>query len=277
MILQYCHNKPKYGQFNYCSKTCAAQIPSSKGGGTSGSANALGLNFNLNPNPNGKPTASNTTKPRTGPSNGNLCDYCKKAPKHPGHDFCGKNCAQSAKSGTGGSGGGVGTGSQASSKSAGGQNSTGPATTNSNQKSNPNNPKTPALNALVAQAAQAAVAALAGNANIPALNTIGNTKSVDPTQIASLVMQQLQSFLPAVIPVSSATGAGSTANSSSRSVPRKAAAPGLNLHVQTQSLGPEADADQELGECLIPGCNQPVYFDEVGQKQSAYCSMRHRQ
>ncbi|KIK66880.1 hypothetical protein GYMLUDRAFT_55515 [Collybiopsis luxurians FD-317 M1] len=263
-LCDYCHIKPKFGQYNYCSKTCAGQAPSKAGG----AGNALGLNFNL-PN-NAKPTA--TAKPRVPPANNNstLCDYCKKTPKHPGYDYCGKSCAQNAKAGVNTN---PAAANQPASKVAATQTSTTSSANSQPKSSNLNglnlNLKSPAVNAIVAQAAQAAAAALAGN----------TASNLDPTQIANLVVQQLQSFLPPMSTIPAAMSSNPKATSQATgsfntngSTKLGSGQPITNLRVQTQSQEPD-----EPIECLIPGCNQPVYVDATGQKQSAYCSMRHRQ
>ncbi|KAJ3712005.1 hypothetical protein C8R42DRAFT_699428 [Lentinula raphanica] len=221
-LCDYCHVKPRFGQYNYCSKTCAAQAPSRN-------------------NSNAK-SATSTVKPRAPAANNNLCDFCKQVPKHPGYDYCGKSCAQSAKNGT----------STQSTKSA--QTGT----------SVPTKPSKAATHPIVQ-----AAAALAGN-------TPG---TIDPTQIANLVVQQLQNLIP---PTSSAYPANTNHNTSKAGFPNlKQQYPPTTkfsgnsqpaLRVQTPQFEPE-----EPGECLIPGCGQPVYVDAKGTKTSAYCSMRHRQ
>ncbi|KAJ3793634.1 hypothetical protein GGU11DRAFT_383627 [Lentinula aff. detonsa] len=210
-LCDYCHIKPKFGQYNYCSKTCAAQAPSK--------VNA--------PAPNVKPT-----KPRAPPTANNLCDFCKKAPKHPGYDFCGKSCAQSSSA--------------------------------------PMKPNNSGGKAQISTIAQAAAAALAGN------NT---SAAIDPTQIANLVVQQLQTLLPPAHSVyPNSTNHISSKTSGVSFSTKQPFQPTLNgttqptLRVQTQQPEPE-----ETTECLIPGCGQPVYVDARGTKPSAYCSMRHRQ
>jgi len=222
-LCDYCHIKPKYGQYSYCSKTCAAQAPSKPSP----------LSFN-----------TKNTKPRTSPPTNNLCDYCKKAPKHPGHDFCGKSCGQSAK---------AGSSAQPAGKAP--QNST---------TANKTNPNKASLNA-VAQAAAAALTAPGG---------------IDPTQIANLVVQQLQTLLPvsSQAPAASNIPRGIVPGASLKPVFQPAmnaasvSASQSAVRVQTQQ--PETE---ESPECLIPGCGQPVYVDAQGLKTSAYCSMRHRQ
>jgi len=225
-LCDYCHIKPKFGQFTYCSKTCAAQAPSKPG--------ALGVN-------------TKNAKPRVSPPNTNLCDYCKKAPKHPGHDYCGKSCGQNAK-----------TGSSAQPVSKAAQNSS-----STTSKTNPNKAS---FNAV----AQATAAALTG-AHGP----------IDPTQIANLVVQQLQTLLPSAqapaasnvsrtggaVPVATTQAFQSALNTGSSLASQP------SFPVQTQ---PQLQTE-ELAECLIPGCGQPVYVDAKGLKTSAYCSMRHRQ
>ncbi|KAF8825408.1 hypothetical protein HHX47_DHR7000641 [Lentinula edodes] len=132
----YCHVKPKFGQFNYCSKTCAAQAPSR-------------ININAPVSYNKPATAA--VKPRAQPAATNMCDFCKKVPKHPGYDFCGKSCAQGAK---------TGSSTKPTFKS--------PQTSSAPNKPNPGNKGS--FNA-IAQAATALVG------STPA--------SIDPTQIAS--------------------------------------------------------------------------------------------
>ncbi|KAJ4477500.1 hypothetical protein J3R30DRAFT_3703935 [Lentinula aciculospora] len=214
-LCDYCHTKPKFGQYNYCSKTCAASRP-------------VASVPNIKPTPTVKPRAPSATA-------NNLCDFCKKTPKHPGYDFCGKSCAQSAKAGSSA------------------QQTFKPTQVSSAPKSN--NAGKASVNA-IAQAA----AALAGNS--PA--------AIDPTQIANLVVQQLQTLLPNTTQTTSKTGGAALSTLKQALQHTSNAQP--PLRVQTQQPDPE-----EPGECLIPGCGQPAYVDAKGVKASAYCSMRHRQ
>ncbi|KAJ3853603.1 hypothetical protein EV368DRAFT_63951 [Lentinula lateritia] len=222
-LCDYCHVKPKFGQFNYCSKTCAAQAPS---------------RININAPVSFNKSATAAVKPRAQPAATNMCDFCKKVPKHPGYDFCGKSCAQGAK---------TGSSTKPTFKS--------PQTSSAPNKPNPGNKGS--FNA-IAQAATALVG------STPA--------SIDPTQIANLVVQQLQTLLP---PAPSAYST-STAQTTSLSTKKTSQQPTSNaqpsLFVQTQQ--PESEAPVE---CLIPGCGQPVYVDAKGMNTSAYCSLRHRQ
>ncbi|KAF8072200.1 hypothetical protein FPV67DRAFT_925883 [Lyophyllum atratum] len=61
-LCDYCHQKPKFSNHRYCSKTCASQA-------------GPGANVSVN---------------------NNMCTQCGKKPKFQGFDFCGKSCAAAA-------------------------------------------------------------------------------------------------------------------------------------------------------------------------------------
>ncbi|GLB40703.1 hypothetical protein LshimejAT787_0805740 [Lyophyllum shimeji] len=67
-LCDYCHQKPRYANHRYCSKTCASQA--------------------------GPAAASAPVKKNN--SNSNLCIQCQTKPKFRGFDFCGKTCAAAA-------------------------------------------------------------------------------------------------------------------------------------------------------------------------------------
>jgi len=107
-LCENCHQKPKFGGYAYCGKTCASAAGQS--------APALCINCHVKPaygnhrfcgkrcaalaagNSQGPPGTASRGFTRQMSSNNNflLCDYCHVKPKSGNFDFCGKKCAQTA-------------------------------------------------------------------------------------------------------------------------------------------------------------------------------------
>ncbi|KAJ7687673.1 hypothetical protein B0H14DRAFT_3672367 [Mycena olivaceomarginata] len=205
------------------------------------------------------------------PANTQLCDYCHQKPKHGTHSYCSKTCAAQT------------------------------ASTLCNRRE-----RHPQPQEIVAakNPAPAQKPAVRSGGNVPAAGAQapagGANSLMDPVQLAKLVAQhlpkvaavaqhipQVQSFLAAVAPAQalaqaapppangtrkSHAGAATSAtkqllpNGNAPAAPAQAAAPNAA----------QAPAPLQPGDCLVPGCVQPVHVDSSGV-MSDYCSMKHRE
>ncbi|KAJ7300735.1 hypothetical protein DFH08DRAFT_129002 [Mycena albidolilacea] len=239
-LCDYCHQKPKHGTHSYCSKTCAAQTAST------------------------------------------LCNYCQKKPKFQNFDYCGKNCAALAAAGT-------------------------PAAAAGNRATkNPASAQKPAVRS-GGNAPAAGAQAPAGGAN-SLMDPVQLAKLVAQhlPKVAAVAQHipQVQSFLAAVAPAQAqAQAAPPPANGTANPMPAPPPAPVATTNPQpkqprnnpflnaakqllpngnapaAQAAAPnaaQAPAPLQPGDCLVPGCGQPVHVDSSGV-MSEYCSMKHRE
>ncbi|KAF9037695.1 hypothetical protein BJ165DRAFT_1416911 [Panaeolus papilionaceus] len=244
-LCDYCHQKPKFSNHLYCSKTCAGQAatlcnhchkkPKYQ------NFEFCGKNCAALANPGGKP---NRNAAQGGPAPASQATGGSKP------SFQSKG-AQKAGGGAGGA----------------------PATFDPVQLAKLVAQHIPQVQAYMAPIG-AAAAAVSQNQQGPLGGGV-----YAPQVMAPAAQPQTQVPAPVVNPFLDPTGAPGAANGTGAGIPNNFShtPPGTQpLHISTKQYTGNQQASDNL-ECLIPGCGQPVHIDAKGLKTSEYCSMRHRE
>ncbi|KAL4260634.1 hypothetical protein AB1N83_008055 [Pleurotus pulmonarius] len=248
-LCDYCRQKPKFGGYQYCSKTCAKQIAT-------------------------------------------LCNQCHKKPKFANFEYCGKNCAAAA-----GANGAVPTRNVSATAGAGSFPSKGgkPPTKGPSTSSNAAitiNPaqiaqlvaqQMPQVQALLATAAAgaagAALASAVGVGGGPRPGPAPRPSNVPVAQSHPRGNQPIPAVPAAAAPRAPAKASVNNPfinnpNLKASAVP---AMPALDPDDEDSDSDMDPDEMDDLPECLLPGCENPVHVDANGAKASEYCSKKHRE
>ncbi|KAF8646218.1 hypothetical protein AX16_007359 [Volvariella volvacea WC 439] len=244
-LCKYCHKKPKFQGFDYCGKTCSSLAGASK------------------PGPAGQATRNNA--PQAHPA--------------PAHAHAHATGAQSRGANQ------RGTNPQHRSQ----------PTTNSNNTSGINAAQIAQLVAQQlpqllghSQAAGGLAASSTAQGGTAAVGSTGQAQPAGSSSILNVLSQAAQAHQPVAGQGQGASGSLATVANGTSSLPpvdpqtqpSLATQPVNNVSNTSTGIGAGAgdSAQQPDGsKCLIPGCNKPVYVDATGVKVSNYCSKRHRE
>ncbi|KAF9648841.1 hypothetical protein BDM02DRAFT_3114857 [Thelephora ganbajun] len=258
-LCDYCHQKPKRANHDYCGKTCSQQ--------------AAVTNHT---------SAVAHHQPQIGPA---LCKQCNQKPRFQGFDFCGKNCAtnwQLTHSGSSGN-------SNPPVKKSGG-NAAGQMGPNTQIPGQPLGNTTQPLSYAQLQAViPAVVAALQQGSNQPQqqkqppTNASLNVSNVPvPPSNTSRQFTVVTTLAPnnphPKLPQQKTNVNQNTNGMGGPGVPQNAHGPtsGINNHaVPNSGLSQLQTATPTT--CRLTGCGKPVYMDATSNQVSEYCSKRHRE
>ncbi|KAF9479965.1 hypothetical protein BDN70DRAFT_894481 [Pholiota conissans] len=258
-LCDYCHQKPKFSNHLYCSKTCAGQ------------AAALCNVWYIS-----------------------QVKHCHKKPKFQNFEYCGKNCAALANPG----GKSRNPAPAAVAPQHGGGSKQANTNSNGNGTQGAFDPvqlaklvaqHIPQVQAMFNPAPQPQVQA--APAQIQQQPIISNPFANPAVQVQAPHAPSNNPFLgpgPAAQSQNPtyATNPGAAAGASQQSAAMMNGAPTVPKLTPNPSRLEDGgahplllSAQQPTGhfECLIPGCGQPVHTDTKGVRTSEYCSMRHRE
>lgn len=255
-LCDYCHQKPKFGNYNYCGKTCSQQ--------------ATGIS---------QTNTAARTQPQTAST---LCKQCNQKPKFQNFDFCGKNCASNWQLINGGSKGNP----NPAAKNLPGGNLLGKVTANMQVPTQLLGNLPQPLQSQLQAVLPAVVASLQqqGQGQNP-------PQQPQPSPSVNLNVNNVIPSPPSNVPQRS-TAAITNANANppqQNSTGQNASGPGLpapqvsqvpangikNAAIPAPAPGQAQPAVPTT--CRLTGCSKPVYADPTSNHPSEYCSKRHRE